>query len=151
MNSKERGALAVLEHSGAHAEGANRTAKPYIRAEHDEKERPDARAHLLAEQGVAPLPGAGTVALSESAGVANDLDAPAPGGTLAPARDGWNVGRATEPRLVRCRERGGLEATSTGKTEAPPTPDEAPADDAMLRRLDATRAAALRWLDRDTR
>jgi hypothetical protein len=70
-------------------------------------------------------------------------------GQAVAARDGSNVGRAPEPRLVRCRERElDREAGSTGKAEAPPTPDAGPEDSAMLRRLDSTRRSALAWLDR---
>ena len=100
--------------SGAHVEEPNRTAEPYIRPDASKKVQRGNKAHLLPEQGVAPLPGAGTVAAERSLGVANELDLDAP----APASD----------------------------AALPPRPDSAPDDDAMLRRLAATRGAALRWL-----
>jgi hypothetical protein len=96
---------------------ANRSPRPYTGDDAPEKAREIARAHLLGEQVLPPFDH-----LTKSPGP--NVTTSRPGG------NGWNLGRAPEPRLVRCRERGDLDA---------PMRDE----------LGRIGAAARRWLDRN--
>ena len=113
-----------MTRSGASENRANRIATPYTGEHEAEKQRPRLPDLLLREQGVAPEEPTSAV--------------PAPGPSV-PMTDS----------LVGANDLDfDLDATSTGKTEAPPRPDARPDDSAMLRRLDATRRAAVAYLAR---